>query len=69
MQKQSFFTRERRRKTTKKAAIWTSVFPCIDCAKLIVAAGIEQVYYISEYDREDDGWKFLTRNNIYKEKI
>lgn len=55
--------------STKKAAIWTSVFPCIDCAKLIVAAGIEQVYYISEYDREDDGWKFLTRNNIYKEKI
>ena len=55
--------------STKGAALYTSVSPCIDCAKLIVAAGIEQVYWTKKYDRSNDGWEFLSRNNTYMEKL
>jgi dCMP deaminase len=54
---------------TKEAAIYTSISPCIDCAKLIIAAGIQHVYYIEQYDRSDDGQKFLHKNNIHMEQI
>ena len=54
---------------TKDADLYTSVSPCIDCAKLIIAAGIKHVYYTDEYDRSDDGQNFLHKNNIYMEKI
>jgi dCMP deaminase len=49
---------------TKGATLYTSVSPCIDCAKLIIAAGIKRVYYISEYDRSNTGEEFLRRNKI-----
>ena len=49
---------------TQGATIYTSVSPCIDCAKLIIAAGIKCVYYIDEYDRSNTGEAFLRRNKI-----
>ena len=55
--------------STKDADVYTSVSPCIDCAKLIIAAGIKYVYYTDEYDRSDDGQNFLHRNNIHMEQI
>ena len=55
--------------STKGAALYTSVSPCIDCAKLIIAAGIEQVYWAKKYDRSNDGWEFLSRNNTYMEQL
>jgi|TARA_B100000809_G_C14995794_1_gene479675 dCMP deaminase len=55
--------------STKGAALYTSVSPCIDCAKLIIAAGIEQVYWTKKYDRSNDGWEFLSRNNTYMEQL
>ena len=35
------------------ARLYSSMFPCFDCAKLIVAAGITQVY--AEYDYQASG--------------
>ena len=54
--------------TTKDAVLYTSVSPCIDCAKLIVAAGIKEVWYIDEY-RMTEGIKFLNENNIGCNKL
>ena len=50
--------------STKDAILYTSVSPCIDCAKLIVAAGIKEVWYIDEYHRTTVGTDFLNENNI-----
>lgn len=36
--------------------IATNINPCSSCAKLIAAAGIKQVYYISEYERGGKDW-------------
>jgi len=55
--------------STKDADLYTSVSPCIDCAKLIIAAGIFKVIYVNDYDRSDDGKNFLRKNNIHMEKI
>lgn len=37
----------------REARLYTRMFPCFDCAKLIVAAGITQVY--AEYDYQVSG--------------
>lgn len=42
--------------------------PCLECAKALVAAGIEQVYYIACY-RMDNGLNYLKENNIFTEQI
>lgn len=42
--------------------------PCLDCAKALVAAGIEQVYYIACY-RMDNGLNYLKEKNVYTEQI
>jgi|TARA_R110000851_G_scaffold243435_5_gene396056 dCMP deaminase len=42
--------------------------PCLDCAKLLYQAGVNEVYYVHEY-RLDDGVKFLKNCKIKIEKI
>jgi len=37
--------------------------PCISCARLVVAAGIQEFYYIEEY-RKNEGKKFLEDHNV-----
>ena len=54
---------------TKGASLYTSVSPCIDCAKLIIVAGITSVFYMNTYDRSDAGQKFLNMNKIEMEKL
>lgn len=42
--------------------------PCFECAKMIVNAGIKELYYETEY-RLTDSLDFLRNNNIKVEKI
>lgn len=46
-----------------------SIAPCINCAKMILAAGIKTVYYVELYDRSDDGIKFLQEHGVIVRKI
>ena len=55
--------------STKDAILYTSVSPCMDCAKLIVASGIKEVWYIDEYHRTTVGTDFLNENKIGCKKI
>ena len=50
--------------STDGAELYITYSPCRDCAKLIVAAGIEEVYFTNEYDRDYGGVEFLKKNNI-----
>ena len=36
---------------TKGSTLYTTLFPCNDCAKAIIAAGISEVFYLSGDDR------------------
>ena len=42
--------------------------PCLDCAKLLYQAGIQEVYFVHEY-RLDDGVKFLKKCEIKIEQM
>jgi len=37
-------------RSTDGAELWCTTKPCSECAKLIVRAGIQYVYYLNEYD-------------------
>ena len=50
------------------ATIYITDSPCIECAKLIIQAGIKRVVY-SEHYRLEDGIKLLQRANINVEYL
>lgn len=45
------------------ATLYVTTSPCIECAKLIIQAGIKRVVYCEHY-RNDDGVQLLLRANI-----
>ena len=53
----------------KEAVLYTSISPCVFCAKLICASGIKKVFYVKEYDRDNGGIKFLKENNVNCEEL
>ena len=53
---------------TEGTDLFVTVSPCIHCAKLIIASGIKNVYYIEEYDKES-GLKLLLENDVNCIKI
>lgn len=50
------------------ATVYVTASPCIECAKLIIQAGIKRVVY-SEHYRLDDGIKLLQRAGVETEYI
>ena len=50
------------------ATMYLTHSPCFDCAKLIHVAGINKVFYRTQY-RSTDGIEFLNKCNIEVEKI
>ena len=53
---------------TDGCTIYCTQTPCISCAKLVVAAGIKEFYYIERY-RLDDGIKFLEQSHVRIQKV
>ena len=49
--------------SSEGATMYVTASPCIECAKLIIQAGIKRVVYGEKY-RLDDGLKLLRRANI-----
>jgi dCMP deaminase len=48
---------------TAGATLYTTLSPCIDCAKMIYLAGVSRVVYMTAY-KCDSGIKFLRQNNV-----
>ena len=42
--------------------------PCINCSKLILSAGINNIYFL-EYYRKTEGLEFLKMHNVQAEKL
>ena len=49
--------------SSKGATMYVTTSPCIECAKLIIQAGIKRVIYSEKY-RLEDGLDLLRRANI-----
>lgn len=53
------------------STLYTTLLPCMECAKLIVASGIKRVVYIEDYEDKrfkETSEKFLKINGILVEK-
>jgi len=53
---------------TDGCTIYVTMTPCINCSKLIVASGIKEYKYLSEY-RLKEGKDFLLSNNVKVTKL
>jgi dCMP deaminase len=50
---------------TDGALLYTTISPCLSCSKLIIASGVKEVYYLEEYDRdENNGLTLLKKADI-----
>lgn len=49
---------------TGKSSLYITLSPCINCAKIIISAGIEKVYYKELYDRSQEGVVLLMKNGV-----
>ena len=55
-------------KSTKDSTLYITHAPCIDCAKLIIQAGIIRVVYLEDY-RKAEGLELLKKVGINVEKF
>ena len=55
-------------KSTKDSTLYITHAPCIDCAKLIIQAGISRVVYLEDY-KNSDGIDLLKNVDIKVEKL
>lgn len=55
--------------STLNTTMYTVYSPCLDCAKLIVGAGIVKVYYKHIYKRDTSGIELLKNHNIIIESL
>lgn len=53
---------------TEKATLYTTVSPCLACAKLIINAGISRVWYLELY-RKTEGIELLCRTGIFIDQL
>ena len=53
---------------TEGCSIYVTLSPCIECAKMIIQAGIKEVMYHENY-RIDQGIEFLKEHNIKVRKV
>lgn len=54
--------------STEGGTLFVGVSPCLDCSKLLIAAGIRAVYYREEY-RDSRGLELLREAGIRAESI
>tara|TARA_B100000073_G_C23452499_1_gene459959 strand:+ start:89 stop:505 length:417 start_codon:yes stop_codon:yes gene_type:complete len=51
------------------ATAWISHYPCINCVKILIASGIKQIKYISDYRNDDLVEYFINEAGIILTKI
>ncbi|WP_308655125.1 deaminase [uncultured Anaerococcus sp.] len=54
---------------TKNTICYVTHFPCLNCTKSLIQAGIKKIYYETAYRMDDYAVELLERNNISFEKI
>lgn len=54
---------------TEGADIYVSHFPCLQCTKLIIQAGIKNLFYLYDYNNNDYAIELLNHSNIQIKKV
>jgi dCMP deaminase len=55
--------------STDGAEAYITHYPCINCAKLLLAAGIKKIWYINDYKNNEHVGKFCNLLNVELNKI
>ena len=55
--------------STEGATIYVTYFPCLNCTKSIIQAGIKTVYYAEDYHNHPYAIQLLKQSGINFEKI
>lgn len=55
--------------TTKDTAAYVTHFPCLNCTKSLIQAGITAIYYQNDYRIDDYAIELLENNHIPYKKI
>ncbi|RQN17088.1 competence protein ComE, partial [Paraburkholderia tropica] len=55
--------------STEGATIYVTHFPCLNCTKSIIQAGIKTIYYAQDYHNHDYAIKLLKQSGIEYKKI
>lgn len=54
---------------TEGADIYVSHFPCLQCSKVIIQAGIKNLYYLHDYNNSDYAIEILEHSKININKV
>lgn len=55
--------------SVKNTKAYVTHFPCLNCTKALIQAGISEIYYLNAYRVDEYAIKLLERNNIPYRKI
>lgn len=55
--------------STEGASIYVSHFPCLQCSKIIIQAGIKKLYYLKDYKNSEYAKELLEHSEIAIEKV
>lgn len=55
--------------SVKDSRAYVTHFPCLNCTKALIQAGIKKIYYMDDYRVDDYAITLLKRNNIEYEKM
>ena len=54
---------------TDGAEIYVTDFPCLQCTKSLLQAGIKKIYYMRNYHNDDYAIRLLKRNKVAVEQV
>lgn len=54
---------------TNGAKVYVTHFPCLNCTKTLIQAGVDEVFYLNDYRVDDYAMKLLTQTGIKLTKI
>lgn len=55
--------------SVKDSTAYVTHFPCLNCTKALIQAGIKKIYYIDDYRVDDYAITLLEGNNVEYEKL
>ncbi|HHV38324.1 MAG TPA: CMP deaminase [Tepidimicrobium sp.] len=55
--------------SVKNCVAYVTHFPCLNCTKALIQAGIKKIYFIHDYRVDDYAIELLNRNEVPFEKI
>lgn len=55
--------------SVKNCTAYVTHFPCLNCTKALIQAGIKKIYYKYEYNVDDYALYLLKNNNVAIEKL